>query len=56
MTLRASLGRWLGLLLLAFLALQLYFALRVAAMALVDPQSTAFQRSEAWRLATTGAG
>ena len=42
--------RLAGLLLLSFLALQAFFALRVAAMAVVDPQSTAFQRSEAWRL------
>ena len=33
------------------LALQLYFLLRIALMAVVDPQSTTFQRSEAWRLA-----
>jgi monofunctional biosynthetic peptidoglycan transglycosylase len=32
------------------LALQLSFALRIAAMAFIDPQSTSFQRSEAWRL------
>ena len=44
--------RWLGLLAAAFLALQLYFVARIAMMAVVDPQSTAFQRSEAWRLAT----
>jgi len=31
-------------------ALQLYFLARVALMAVVDPQSTSFQRSEAWRL------
>ncbi len=43
-------GRFLALLLLAFLALQLWFLLRIAAMAVVDPQSTTFQRSEAWRL------
>ncbi|MBA3057802.1 MAG: biosynthetic peptidoglycan transglycosylase [Gammaproteobacteria bacterium] len=41
--------RWLGLVAAAVLALQLYFVLRIAAMALVDPQSTAFQRSQAWR-------
>jgi len=36
--------------------LQLYFVLRIAAMVVVDPQSTAFQRSEAWRVASdTGA-
>jgi monofunctional glycosyltransferase len=43
-------GRFLALLLLAFIALQLWFVLRIALMALVDPQSTTFQRSEAWRL------
>ena len=48
--------RWLGLLAGAFLALQLFFVSRIAMMAWVDPQSTAFQRSEAWRIATqTGA-
>ena len=36
--------------LLSALALQLYFLARVALMTVVDPQSTAFQRSEAWRL------
>jgi len=40
------------LLLLSALALQLYFLARVALMAVVDPQSTTFQRSEAWRLIT----
>lgn len=43
--------RWIALVLLAALALQLYFVLRIAAMAVVDPQSTTFQRSEAWRIA-----
>ena len=43
-------GRALALVALCALALQLTFALRVAAMAVLDPQSTAFQRSEAWRL------
>jgi len=45
-----SIGRFLALLVLAFAALQLWFLLRIALMAVVDPQSTAFQRSEAWRL------
>jgi len=45
-----QLGRLLGLLLLSLLALQLCFLLRIASMAVVDPQSTSFQRSEAWRL------
>ena len=42
--------RWLAVLLMAVLALQLFFVLRIAAMAVLDPQSTAFQRSEAWRI------
>ncbi len=47
-----ALLRWLALLLLALLALLLFFVLRIAAMAVLDPQSTAFQRSEAWRILT----
>ena len=42
--------RLAGLWLLCLLALQLFFGLRVASMRLIDPQSTTFQRSEAWRL------
>ena len=42
--------RWVALLLLAGLALQLFFVARIAMMAVVDPQSTAFERSEAWRI------
>jgi monofunctional biosynthetic peptidoglycan transglycosylase len=45
-----QLGRFLALLLIALLALQLWFVLRIALMAVLDPQSTTFQRSEAWRL------
>ncbi|WP_395698832.1 monofunctional biosynthetic peptidoglycan transglycosylase [Aquabacterium sp.] len=48
--LRRVLWRPLALLLLCGLALQLYFVLRIALMIVVDPQSTTFQRSEAWRL------
>ncbi len=47
--------RWLLLAALAFLALQLYFVGRIALMTVMAPQSTAFQRSEAWRI-TTGTG
>ena len=47
-----ALARILALLLLSALALQLYFVARVALMTVVDPQSTTFQRSEAWRLIT----
>ena len=42
--------RVVALLLLSALALQLYFLARVGLMTVVDPQSTTFQRSEAWRL------
>ena len=43
------------LLLLRVVALQLYFLARIALMSVVDPQSTTFQRSEAWRLALAAA-
>ena len=42
--------RWLVLLAVAVLVLQLFFVARIAVMARLDPQSTSFQRSEAWRL------
>jgi len=45
-----SARRLIALVLLCLLALQLSFALRIAAMAVIDPQTTSFQRSEAWRL------
>ncbi len=45
--------RFLGLVLLSGLALQLYFVGRIALMAVLNPESTAFQRSEAYRVATT---
>jgi monofunctional glycosyltransferase len=43
-------ARIVVLVLLSALALQLYFLGRVALMTVIDPQSTTFQRSEAWRL------
>ena len=43
--------RWIALLLFAFIALQLFFVGRIAAMIVIDPESTTFQRSEAWRIA-----
>ena len=46
-----SLRRLALLVVVSFVALQLYFLARIAVMAIVDPQSTTFQRSEAWRLA-----
>jgi monofunctional biosynthetic peptidoglycan transglycosylase len=39
-----------GLVMLSAVALQLVFAARIALMTVIDPQSTSFQRSEAWRL------
>jgi monofunctional glycosyltransferase len=45
------LGRWILFVLLAGLALQLFFVLRVISMRWIDPQSTAFERSEIWQLA-----
>ena len=51
-----SAWRLLVLVLLAGLALQLYFVGRIALMTVLDPESTAFQRSEAWLIArSTGA-
>ena len=47
-----SLGRWLLWMVLAGVALQLFFVLRIALMLVIDPHSTAFMRSEAWRVAS----
>ena len=43
--------RWLWLCALALVALQLFFVMRIAVMAVWAPQSTTFERSEAWRIA-----
>lgn len=45
--------RFIGLVVLAGLALQLYFVARIGLMTVVNPESTAFQRSEVWRIGTT---
>ena len=51
-----ALSRLLVLLLLAGLALQIYFVSRIALMAVLNPESSAFQRSEAYLIAkNTGA-
>ena len=42
--------RWLTWCAVALLALQLFFIARIASMAVLAPQSTTFQRSEAWRI------
>lgn len=44
--------RLIGLLVAAALLLQVFFVGRIALMTVVDPQSTSFQRSEAWRVVT----
>ncbi len=49
-----QIARWLLCLMVAGLALQLFFLGRIALMAVVAPESTAFQRSEAWQIATNG--
>jgi monofunctional glycosyltransferase len=46
-----AIWRALALLVLAAIALQLFFLGRIALLTVLDPQSTTFQRSEAWRLA-----
>ncbi len=45
--------RWLMLVLVAWLGLQFFFLARIAVMARLAPESTAFERSEAWRIATS---
>jgi monofunctional biosynthetic peptidoglycan transglycosylase len=45
-----GLGRLVGMLAVAVLALQLFFFLRVVLMTVSMPESTTFQRSEIWRL------
>jgi monofunctional biosynthetic peptidoglycan transglycosylase len=47
-----TLGRFIALAALSLLALQLAFAVRIGLMIAFDPESTTFQRSEIWRLAT----
>jgi monofunctional glycosyltransferase len=46
-----SFGRWLLWIALAGLALQLFFVGRIALMLVIAPESTAFMRSEIWRIA-----
>ena len=46
-----ALARLLLLVLCAGLLLQVFFVARIAVMVLADPQSTTYQRSEAWQLA-----
>jgi len=48
-----ALKQWLWLVLAGFVVLQLFFVGRVAFMAVVDPSSTAFERSQAWQIVST---
>ena len=48
--------RWLALVVLCGLGLQVFFLARIASMRYIDPVSTTFQRSEAWRLAHSSEG
>ena len=45
--------QWLFLLLAGFVLLQLFFIGRVGFMTLVDPSSTAFERSQAWQIVSS---
>ncbi len=45
-----ALLRWVLLVVLAICTLELFLVARIAAMVVIDPQSSAFQRSEAWRI------
>jgi monofunctional glycosyltransferase len=45
--------RLTSLLIVSLLALQVFFLAKIVLMHVVSPQSTSFQRSEAWRIATS---
>ncbi len=47
-----SFGRWILWVVLAGIALQLFFVARITLMLVLDPQSTAFMRSEGLRIAS----
>jgi monofunctional biosynthetic peptidoglycan transglycosylase len=51
-----QLAHWLLTTIVALALLQAYFVGRVAFMAFINPRSTAFERSQIWRLATQGRG
>ena len=48
-----ALKQWLWLMLAGFVILQLFFVGRVACMAVLDPSSTSFERSQAWQIANS---
>ncbi len=45
--------RWVLLIAVAWFGLQVFFLARIAVMARVAPESTTFERSEAWRIVST---
>jgi monofunctional glycosyltransferase len=45
--------RLVSLLVVSFIALQFFFFMKIALMHVISPQSTSFQRSEAWRIVTS---
>lgn len=47
---KQSVRAYLSLLLVGIVALQAFFLLRIAASAVIAPESTSFQRSEMWRI------
>jgi monofunctional biosynthetic peptidoglycan transglycosylase len=47
-----ALGRWCCLVLLALLSLQVFWAVRIASMSVLSPQSTSFERSQIWQIVT----
>lgn len=48
-----ALGRWCLLVLMAGLSLQLFFAVRIASMAILAPESTTFERSQIWQIVSS---
>ena len=48
-----ALARWIALVVIAGCALEVFFIARIAMAATVDPASTTFERSEAFRIART---
>ena len=51
-----SIVSFLAFVVVGGLALQLFFILKIALMVVIDPQSTAFQRSEAYRITAENTG
>ena len=47
---RHPITRWALLVICAFLGLQLFFLTKIALMARIAPESTAFERSQAWQI------